>query len=337
NMAPLRWGICATGLISQDFANALSLSPENHTIAAIGARDPNKAKEFAARFGIKTVLDSCEALGSCTDVDVVYIGSLTYMHFEHARHFLKSGKHVLCEKPLTLLPEQTAELLALAKSTSRFLMVALWSRFFPAYSRLRQAVTNGELGTVRLVQANFCLPVPEVVRLKEKKLGGGTLCDFGAYLVHLASWVYGGEKPLSVTVAGHVNETGVDRSGGIIIKYSDNRLASLTWSGDSGPATTALVLGDKGSAKLEDYFWCPTKLTLNGELIHMPTPPVRQGDKFNFFESGGLLYEANHVKECLEKGLTESPLLSHKECQLIHDILAEGHKQLGVDYHNLDA
>src|SRR6478752_7443399 len=95
-----RWGIMATGRIAQDFARNLQQVP-GAEIAAVGSRSQESADAFAARFGGRAH-GSYEALAADPDVDVVYVASPHAFHHEHARLAFDAGKHVLCEKPLTL-------------------------------------------------------------------------------------------------------------------------------------------------------------------------------------------------------------------------------------------
>ena len=78
---------------------------------------------------------------------------------------LNSGKHVLCEKPLTMNLKQTKELIALAKSKGLFLMEAIWSRCFPAYETLRKELAAGSIGEVKQVIVSFGFSIETIDRL----------------------------------------------------------------------------------------------------------------------------------------------------------------------------
>lgn len=101
-----------------------------------------------------------------TFTDVVYIGTLNPQHFEIAKLMLNHGKHVLCEKPLTMNLKQTTELINLAKSKKLFLMEAIWSRCFPAYEALRKEIDFGTVGEIHQVVAFFGFKMPNVERLR---------------------------------------------------------------------------------------------------------------------------------------------------------------------------
>lgn len=97
--------------------------------------------------------------------EVVYIGTLNPTHLEDAKMMLDHGKHVLCEKPLTMNLKQTQELINYAKSKGLFLMEAVWSRFFPIYASVKQEIDSGAIGDVYQVIATFGVQIPNVERV----------------------------------------------------------------------------------------------------------------------------------------------------------------------------
>lgn len=98
--------------------------------------------------------------------DVVYIGTLHPQHFEIAKLMLNHGKHVLCEKPLTMNLKQTTELINLAKEKKLFLMEGIWSRCFPIYEILKKEIKSGSIGEIYQVLVSFGFKMPDVERLK---------------------------------------------------------------------------------------------------------------------------------------------------------------------------
>lgn len=98
--------------------------------------------------------------------EVVYIGSLNPSHFEHVKMMLNAGKHVLCEKPLTINLKLTKELIDLAKSKKRFLMEAIWSRCFPSYDTLRNEIAKKSIGEIKQVIVPFGFKIADVERVK---------------------------------------------------------------------------------------------------------------------------------------------------------------------------
>ena len=176
-MAPLRWGILSAGKISNDFCAALSTLPaKDHKVVAVAARSLSDAKSFAGKYEISKFYEGYDKLAqdpeigeqnfylqinsSCKIIfiifaDIVYIGSVNSNHLEHGTLMLNGGKHILCEKPLTLNENQSKKLLELAKSKNLLCVEAIWSRFFPSYKLLRSRIDNGDLGEILEVDVSF--------------------------------------------------------------------------------------------------------------------------------------------------------------------------------------
>jgi len=98
-------------------------------------------------------------------LDIVYIGNINIQHYSTAKLMLEHGKHVLCEKPFTINEKQTTRLVQLARAKKLFLMEAVWSRFFPAYQKLKEIIDSGEIGEVLYCSVQFGVPLQHVERL----------------------------------------------------------------------------------------------------------------------------------------------------------------------------
>ncbi len=92
----------------------------------------------------------------------------------------------------------------------------------------------------------------------------------------------------------------------------------------------AWVYGTKGGITVTSPFWSSQKIITPENEFYFPYPEAKQ--PFNFNNSIGLRYEAQHVRECLEKGLTESPVIPLDETLLLAELMEEVRKQVGVDY-----
>ncbi|MBN2656300.1 MAG: Gfo/Idh/MocA family oxidoreductase [Spirochaetales bacterium] len=106
------------------------------------------------------------------------------------------GKHVLCEKPITVNADEFKPLVKLAEKKGLFLMEAMWSRFLPAFKKLREWIDEGKLGAVKRIEADFSFDFPydPQHRIFNPELAGGALLDIGIYPITLAIFVMG-RKP----------------------------------------------------------------------------------------------------------------------------------------------
>ena len=146
----LKWGIVGTGRISQDFCLALlTCDAHEHAIVAVGSRDKTQADKFVIDFNLGSLVrtyGSQEEVLQDPNVDIVYIGTIEQVHRDLCIKALTHDKHVLCEKPLAMNTAEVQEIVDAARKTKKFMMEAIWSRFFPIYNYLRDAVK--QIGTV---------------------------------------------------------------------------------------------------------------------------------------------------------------------------------------------
>ncbi|XP_061445582.1 trans-1,2-dihydrobenzene-1,2-diol dehydrogenase-like [Rhineura floridana] len=330
-MVATRWGICSAGKISHDFLVALKTLPlENHKVVAIASRELSRAQEYAKIHSIPKAYGSYAELAQDPDVDVVYVGVVHPYHLPATLLFIQAGKNVLCEKPLGMNAAEVKRMVQAAREKQVFLMEACWTRFFPTSEKIRSLLKQRTLGDVVVLQAEFGVPLLEIPRCVEKELGGGALLDIGVYCVQLACMVFNGEKPESIVASGFLHETGVDEMASVILNYSDQRQAVLIYTMGTWMPNRASITGSKGIIEVPGPFWCPTQLVVNGQKEEFPLPFPSQ--KQHFPNSTGLRYEAEHVRQCLLQGLKESPIMFHADSELLHSILDEIRRQLGVSY-----
>ncbi|HNQ89103.1 MAG TPA: Gfo/Idh/MocA family oxidoreductase [Verrucomicrobiota bacterium] len=180
-------------------------------VLAVAARDPARARAFAQRHGIPRVHDTYQGLIQDPDLDAVYIPLPNSLHAEWSTRALEAGKHVLCEKPLASNADEARRMAAVAARTGRTLAEAFHYRYHPLASRLKAIVDSGELGTIRHLEAHFCVPVifPGNIRYRYD-LGGGATMDLGCYTINLLRYLSGAE-PAVVRARARLSSPQVDR------------------------------------------------------------------------------------------------------------------------------
>lgn len=325
-----RWGIVSAGKISHDFVTALStLSQDEHKVVAVAARDLQRAKEFAKLHKIPIAYGSYEELAKDPTIEVVYIGTIQSQHFEVGKLMLNNGKPILCEKPLTLNYKQTSQLISLAKQKGLFMMEGIWSRFFPAYSMLKKEIESGSIGEVIEVNAHFGCPIADLERIRLREFGGGSILDLGVYCLQLAIFLFGPEYPTDIVATGELNEDGCDRNMACILKYEGGRTAVLSSNTRIRLPNEAYIIGTRGNMKMPS-FWCPTSLSTPEKNYDFILPTASK--PFNFTNSAGLRYEAMEVRQCLKKGLLESPKMTHEESLLLAELEDKLRHILGVKF-----
>ncbi|XP_053612098.1 trans-1,2-dihydrobenzene-1,2-diol dehydrogenase-like [Plodia interpunctella] len=329
----VRWGIVCAGKICHDFVNAVNSYPNkgDQVIAAIAARNKERATEFAKLHKIPKVYDSYEALAASADIDIAYIGALNPDHYALSKLFLEHGKHVLCEKPLCLNFKQAQSIIKLAEKKKLFFMEGVWSRFAPSYVALEKDIKDGKLGEVKFVEVNLGVPMANVDRISKKELGGSVVLDIGVYVLQLSQFVFK-DEPVRVSVIGEpLNESGVDLMETIVLDYKDGRRAVLNINAHIKMWNKATIYGTKGRYTLEENFNFSTALTREGgktEYFPLHESPL----PYNFDNSAGLVYETLEVVRCIKNGLIESPRMSHKESLTLAKLEDEVRRQIGVHF-----
>ncbi len=323
-MDKIRWGILSTGGIARTFAEGLAYLPEAE-LAAVGSRTAEAAQAFGDTYNVPHRHASYEALASDPDVDVIYVATPHNYHYENARLCLEHEKAVLCEKAFTLNASQAEALIAFARQKKIFLMEAMWTRFIPAVVRLRQLISQGAIGEVRLVTADlgFRSDSNPQGRMLNPLLAGGALLDVGCYVVSIASMLLG--KPRQVRGVGFLGQTGVDEQAGILLGYDGGRLAVLNCAIRAVTPHEATVAGTEGYFRLQAPFHHSQGLTWKhgrekAEEIAVP------------YQGNGYNYEAVEVMECLRAGRLESSIMPLDESAEIMRTLDQVRQQVGLRY-----
>lgn len=326
----LRWGIFSAGRISNDFVAALETLPANdHQVVAVAARKLSDANTFAATFNIPKAYEGYDGLANDKTINVVYIGTINTKHLEAAKAMLDAGKHVLCEKPLTMNERQSRELIEYAQSKKLFLMEAVWSRCFPAYHELRQILDAGEIGDILHAQVSFGFPLEHVDRVSVKELGGGTILDLGIYTLQFLQFVFKGLHPKKMIASGHLNIHQVDESGNAVFLYEGNKTGVLSTSARVEMPNVGIIIGTKGTIQVPK-FWSPSTLITPSGTKTFDLPSSTR--KFNFGNSQGLAYEAEEVRRCINLGLLESPRITHSDSLELSSQMDFIRSQIGVVY-----
>lgn len=319
----IRWGIAATGLIAETFANALA-QLDDAVIGAVASRSADRAEAFADRHGIERRHRSYEALAADGDVDVVYVATPHARHAADALLFLEAGKPVLCEKPFALSRAQAERVVQVARGRGLFLMEALWSRFLPAYTLLADVLADGAIGEPLMVEADFGFrrPVDPSHRLFDLALGGGALLDLGIYPIQLASMVLG--TPDRIAAQAHLGETGVDELVAAVLHHPVGGLAVVKAAIRVGLSCTARLSGSDGWINLPAPMHRPDHLVVGG-----PGGTQRLDCAF---DGEGLRFQAIEVHRCLRDGLSESPVMPLDETLAMAGTLDAIRAQIGLAY-----
>lgn len=325
-MKTIRWGILGAGSIARKFATGLNDLPDTE-LRAVGSRTLAKADAFADEFGIPVRHDSYEALVNDADIDAIYVATPHSFHKEHSLLCMAQGKAVLCEKPFALNAQESQDMIDFARERKVFLMEAMWTKFLPHMVKLRELIAAGEIGSVRMLQADFGFRMGKVLpehRLFDPALGGGALLDVGIYPVALAQQLFG--APTIIKSLANLGSTGVDEEASILLGHANGEQALLSTAIQVNTPHEAFVLGTEGRIRINAPWWAPSSLTLykNGE-----EQPIAVDAPLN-----GYNYEALEVGRCLREGKLESDLVPLAETLSVMKTLDALRAQWGLSYPN---
>jgi len=322
----IRWGILGCGNIANKFAEDLRWV-EDAELSAVGSRDEKKAIEFSARHKSKLAFGSYEDLVSCSEVDVIYIATPHGLHREHALLCIAHKKAVLCEKAFALNSFDAKEMIEAARKNRVFIMEAFWTKFLPQYEKVISLIQSGEIGELKIVQADFGFKAstPPNPRLYEPNLGGGALLDIGIYPVFLAISLLG--RPAEIFAIMKPFPSGVDQQIAMILKFDSGALASLNASFEAATPVEATITGSEGMIRMTNRFHNATgNVELTQNLTAVDIGSIRRE------EGHGYQFEARHVGDCLRKNLIESPVMSHDDTLLLMETLDRIRMVCGIRY-----
>lgn len=259
----IKYGVIGSGWIAEEFVKGAQ-TVEGMCFAAMYSRTYEKGKEFAEKFGCDRIYTDINEFAE-SDIDAVYIASPNLFHYEQSKLMLENGKHVLCEKPITITPDEFSELFSLAKEKKLVYTEAIMMMHSPHTEMVKKAL--GKIGKITTAHFDFSQLSSKYKALKNgenpnifnPEMKTGCLRDLGIYCYYPALDFFG--LPHKVTASAGFIETGADGYGTAILDYPDKQV-TLTYSKIGQDYLGSQIFGDKGTISIESI----SKLT--GVKIH---------------------------------------------------------------------
>lgn len=249
----LNWGVIGCGVIANQMAQSLALAGRN--LKAIANRTRAKAEEFAANYGVERVYDTAEELYADPEIDAIYITTPHNTHITYLRGALAAGKHVLCEKAITLNSAELEEARAIAAENGVVLMDATTVLHMPLYHELMRRAEAGEFGNMNLAQVNFG-SFKERGDLNNRfysiNLAGGAILDLGVYAFSIAR-IFMVSKPNQILTLGNLASTGVDETSGIVTRNEEGQVGVFSLTMHSKQPKRAMISFDKCYIEVNEY------------------------------------------------------------------------------------
>jgi len=255
--AKLRWGVLSTANIGLKKVIPAMQQGANITVAAIASRDLAKAKQAAAALDIPTVYGSYEELLADPNIDAIYNPLPNQFHVPWTIKAAEAGKHVLCEKPISLTASEAKTLLQVRARTGVKLAEAFMIRSFHQWLRLRELLDSGRIGQLRSITGFFSYNNIDPNNIRNQvESGGGGIYDIGCYLIHASRYAFGQQPTRVVACLDRDPKFQTDRLASAILEFPEGQ-SIFTCSTQLIPYQRIHFLGTRGRIELEIPFNAP--------------------------------------------------------------------------------
>lgn len=253
----LRWGVLSTANIGVRKVIPAMQRGQFTTVAAIASRDLARGRAAAAQLGIPRAYGSYEELLADPGIDAIYNPLPNQYHVPWTIRAAEAGKHVLCEKPLSLTLAEARPLLAVSERTGVVIGEAFMIRCHPQWLRTRALIEEGRIGTLRAVIGAFSYFNTDPGNIRNQmECGGGALYDIGCYCIHAARYGFGQEPTRVAGLIDRDRALGTDRLTSALLDFPAGH-AIFTSSTQMVPYQRVQFLGTQGRIEIEIPFNAP--------------------------------------------------------------------------------
>ncbi|KRN28768.1 dehydrogenase-like protein [Lactobacillus selangorensis] len=305
-----------TGWIAHEMADAINdVDGEVYAVSDVNEEMLNK---FAAEKHIqKTYLDAQKMIED-PKVDIIYIATPHTYHFDYIKAALAAGKHVFCEKAITVNARQFDEVQKMAQEKHLILTEGFTLYHMPVYKQVHDLIANGDLGQIKLVQVNFgsLKDYDPKNRFFNKDLAGGALLDIGGYATAFARQFLA-SQPNAISTTVKFFETGVDEQSGIILKNDQEQMAVMALSMRAKQPKRGVVSGTKGYVEINNYPRATAaEITYTGDAHQEQHQTLTGGDA-----DQALRYEVRDMQRYIEQGHDDGQLaISHDVAHILDSV-----------------
>lgn len=244
----IKYGVIGSGWIAEEFIKGANLV-DGFVFSAMYSRTFEKGKAFAEKFADVPVYTDINDFAK-SDIDAVYIASPNLLHYSQSKLMLENGKHVLCEKPITVLPEEFIELSKLAESKGLVYTEAIMMLHLPQRKIIKEKLKSfGKISTAHFDFSQLSSKYSALIRgenpnIFNPEMKTGCLRDLGIYCFYPALDFFG--KPEKIISSAGFLSTGADGYGSAILDYADKQV-TLTYSKIGQDFSGSQIIGDKGT------------------------------------------------------------------------------------------
>lgn len=292
----VRWGVLGAARIAVEKVIPAMQKGSCCEIAAIASRSLARAQEAADRLAIPKAYGSYDELVSDPSIDAIYNPLPNHLHVPWSIRCAEAGKHVLCEKPISLNVAEARKLLEVRDRTGVKIGEAFMARSNPQWIRARDLVKSGRIGALRVVAGFFSYFNNDPRNIRNvPEWGGGALMDIGCYPITLSRMLYGEEPERVMALLERDPDMKIDRLTSALLEFPSGQTI-FQCSTQLVPYQRMQLLGTRGRIEVEIPFNAPPDRpnrifiddgsSVTGEGITVEELPVAnqytiQGDLFS--------------------------------------------------------
>ncbi len=291
---------------------------------AIGSRSLEKAEAFAQKWNIPKAYGSYAELIADPDVDLIYVATPHSHHYDVTREALLAGKPCLVEKAFMANLRQAQEIITLAHECKVFIAEAIWTRYQPVVSIVRQLIADGRIGQPRLITATLGYSMGRKERIFRPDLCGGALLDLGVYALNFVRMF--ADAPIK-SIDGHSvkTDTGMDLTNAITLILEDGLLANVQSSAACVGDNIGVIAGTEGNIII-DNINNPQRVTIN-KRDRIFVEEIRVPQQITGYE-----YQFAACRQALIDGLLEPSEMPHQETLYVMQLMDQLRADWGVHY-----
>ncbi len=318
----LRLGVVGNGRIAKRFVKE-SKYVSGINVDYVFGRNEEHLKEFITQLDLNSYYTDYDKF--LAQVDAVYIAIPHIMHYEYAKKALQVGKHVLCEKPMTLSKKQTEELFKIANDGGLIIQEAIKTAYAPCFDKLISMAQSGIIGEIKDIDATFTKLIKDkTLREYKSALGGGSLTELGSYPLFIIAKLLGTE-PINIEYVTSIDkETKVDIMTKVILKYKHS----------VGTANVGIGIKKEGNCIIsgtEGYIYVPAPWWKT-EYFEVRFEDLNKVQKvFLNFDDDGLRYEIADFLNAININ-KKSYKMNEQESIFLADILENFRANKNVNY-----
>lgn len=251
-MKEYHWVSLGCGVIANQLATAMQ--QEGRSLYGVANRTYSKALEFAKKYQISKVYENIEDIFTDENVDIIYISTPHNTHKQYLEKALRHGKHILCEKSITLNSQELDVAKQLAEKNHLILAEAMTIYHMPLYKKLHDLIVTGCLGDLRMIQMNFGSYKEYDMnnRFFNPSLAGGALLDIGVYALSFVRW-FMSSTPTQILSQVKPAPSGVDEQAGILLMNPFGEMATIALTLHAKQPKRGMLAFDKGYIEIYEY------------------------------------------------------------------------------------